>query len=269
MTFTDHVLTPPKVILFDWHATLVDTLDAMYHAVDDIIPRFKDLGLLDRLTKTGDSKTKLDSKLVDYVRERQRLHPKIKTERKISRTDIFEVLFDADEEAKKIAHLEFNNCYRKHFGEIHPYEDGIDIMLQGLRNLGLKLGVLTNRDREFLEHEIHAIHVDGWAHLFDTIVCGDEVKNRKPAPELILKALDNLDVKPGQSCWYVGDSTTDTIAAKEAGVTNIFYNGAKWDTAWLDQIFPGTKKHPHKPDAIVNNFSQFMGLVESSLIQER
>ena len=269
MTLPDHIFTPPKVILFDWHSTLVDTLDAMYHAVDEIIPKFKDLGLLERLTKPGESKTTFDSKLVDYVREFQQLHPKIKTERKISRTDIFEVLFDADEEAKKIAHLEFNNCYRKHFGEIHPIEDGIDLMLQRLRDLGLKLGVLTNRDREFLEHEIYAIHVDGWAHLFDTIVCGDDVINRKPFPDLILKALGNLGTKPDHSCWYVGDSTTDTTAAKEAGVTNIFYNGAKWDAAWLKQIFPGTKKHPHKPDAIVNNFSQFMQLVESNLDQER
>jgi phosphoglycolate phosphatase len=26
----------PRTILFDWHATLVDTRDAMYHAVDDV-----------------------------------------------------------------------------------------------------------------------------------------------------------------------------------------------------------------------------------------
>lgn len=269
MTLSNQIHAPPKVILFDWHATLVDTLDAMYHAVDDIIPRFKNLGLLERLTKPEDSKTKYDLKLVNYVRNHQQLHPKIKSERKISRTDIFEVLFDADEEAKKIAHLEFNKCYRAHFGEIHPFEEGIDDMLIKLRELDMKLGVLTNRDREFLEHEISAIHVDGWSHLFDTVVCGDDVEKRKPAPDLILKALENLNAKPDLGCWYVGDSTTDTVAAKEAGVTNIFYNGAKWDKAWLNEIFPGTTKHPHKPDAIVNNFKQFMWLVESSLNQER
>ena len=265
MTLSNQIHAPPKVILFDWHATLVDTLDAMYHAVDDIIPRFKDLGLLDRLTKPVDSKTKYDLKLVNYVRNHQQLHPKIKSERKISRTDIFEVLFDADEEAKKIAHLEFNKCYRSHFGEIHPFEEGIDDMLIKLRKLNIKLGVLTNRDREFLEHEIKVIHVDGWSHLFDTIVCGDDVENRKPAPDLILKALENLHSRPGPGCWYVGDSTTDTVAAKEAGVTNIFYNGANWDDNWLMKIFPGTTKHPHKPDYIVHNFSEFKSLVEATL----
>ena len=37
----------PTTILFDWHATLVDTLDAMYYAVDDLLPVSKQMGLLD------------------------------------------------------------------------------------------------------------------------------------------------------------------------------------------------------------------------------
>jgi len=36
-------LVAPRVVLFDWHATLVDTLDAMYHAVDDMLPKLPDL----------------------------------------------------------------------------------------------------------------------------------------------------------------------------------------------------------------------------------
>ena len=35
----------PRIILFDWHATLVDTRDAMYHAVDDVLPKLVELGL--------------------------------------------------------------------------------------------------------------------------------------------------------------------------------------------------------------------------------
>ncbi len=260
-----NALTSPRVILFDWHATLVDTHEAMYHALDDVLLNFRDLGLLERTTKPGHSKTDEDAKLVEYVRNNLKLHPKIKAERKISRTDIFEVLFHTDETAKAIAHEEFNKCYRNHFGEIHPFEDGIEDMLMALRKREIKLGVLTNRNREFLEHEISVIHVDGWSHLFDTVVCGDDVIKRKPAPDTILKALENLGISPGPDCWYVGDSTTDTIAAKEAGVTNIFYNGAHWDAEWQDKIFPGTDRHPHKPDAVVNYFTEFMQLVESCL----
>jgi phosphoglycolate phosphatase len=85
-------LVAPHVVLFDWHATLVDTLDAMYHAVDDALPRFPELGLMEALIPHEQCKTPEDARLVDYVREHQRLHPKIKAQRRISRTDIFEVL---------------------------------------------------------------------------------------------------------------------------------------------------------------------------------
>jgi phosphoglycolate phosphatase len=93
------------------------------------------------------------------------------------------------------------------------------------------------------------------------MVCGDDVARRKPAPDSIFKALETLGMKPTPSAWYIGDSTTDTIAAKQAGVTNIFYNGAGWDQAWLDKIFPDTIRHPYKPDAFVNNSLELLDMV--------
>ncbi len=78
-------------------------------------------------------------------------------------------------------------------------------------------------------------------------------------------ALQNMRVKPDTSCWYVGDSTTDVIAAKEAKVTAIFYNGAGWDQLWIDKIFPGTVRHPHKPDAVINHFYELTALVNRFL----
>ena len=51
-------LVAPRVVLFDWHATLVDTLDAMYHAVDDVLPRLPELGLMDALISHDEAKTR-------------------------------------------------------------------------------------------------------------------------------------------------------------------------------------------------------------------
>jgi polyhydroxyalkanoate synthesis regulator phasin len=39
--------------LFDWHASLVDTSEALYHALDDRLPQLEALGLRDR--KTGEA----------------------------------------------------------------------------------------------------------------------------------------------------------------------------------------------------------------------
>ena len=258
-------LPRPGVILFDWHATLVDTLDAMYKAVDEVLPELEALGLASRLVKPEDSKNDNDARLVRYVRDHYRLHPKIKAARKISRTDIFEVLFGSDEEAKRIAHEHFNRSYRNHYGHVSPFEPGVLRMLQWLHGLGIRIGVLSNRDREFLDNEIAAVDGGRWASLLDTIVGGDDTLRRKPAPDPIFRALGNLHAPVDIHSWYVGDSTTDTVSARQAGVTNVFYNGAQWSNSWLNRIFPGTPRHPHRPNAVVDSFDDFMKLVAMSM----
>ena len=93
------------------------------------------------------------------------------------------------------------------------------------------------------------------------------MEHRKPAPDMLLKALDNLGLTPAENCWYVGDSTTDVIAAKEAGITAIFYNGAGWPDSWLDKIFPNTVSHPHRPDAVVTSIADLVHLARVMLAQ--
>jgi phosphoglycolate phosphatase len=259
------LLTPPHVILFDWHATLVDTLDAMYHAVDDMLPRLDELCLAERLVSSERSKTIHDSRLVEYVRAHRRLHPKIKAERKISRTDIFEVLFGEDDDAKHIAHEAFNECYRNHFGEVRPFEGKERDMLLELREFNVLIGVLTNRDREFFEHELSVVEDGSWIGLFDIAVCGSDSARRKPAPDPIHKALEGLGLDAGPETWYVGDSTTDVISANRAGITSVFFNGAGWEHEWLEKIFPGTPAHPHLPAVVVDNFREFIRLCERCL----
>jgi phosphoglycolate phosphatase len=254
-------LTPPRVALFDWHATLVDTLDAMYRAVDDTLPELNAMGLLNRMVDPAESRSPEDARLVIYVQSYNRLHPKIHADRKISRTDIFEVLFGSDEETKQQAHAVFKRHYRRHYGAVRPFEPKVRELLDGLRGLGLRTGVITNRDREFFEHELRIVDGSGWADRFDVVVCGDDTPLRKPHPDQLLEAVAKLGDTPGPDIWYIGDSTTDTASAKRAGVTSVFFNGAQWDLPWLQKIFPGTPRHPHKPDVVVNDFSEFWALV--------
>ncbi len=259
----------PDVILIDWHATLVNTHDAMYHAVDDVLPKLRELGLYDQLLPPEHSKTVEDAKLVKYVRKHAQLHPKISSERKISRTDIFEVLFGDNQNAKARAHKAFDESYRKYVGEVHSLEPDTREQLQRLRKLGVILGVISNRNREFMEHELHMVDGEGWGHLFDTMVCGTDVARRKPAPDLLLEALQRLGRPVDESCWYVGDSTTDIVAAKTAGITAIFYNGVGWDQHWIDKIFPGTSRHPHRPDAVIPSMAELVELARRMLAQDK
>ena len=258
MTLLNFPHAVPRLILFDWHATLVDTHDAMYHAVDEILPKLQELGLFDRMISIRQSRTLEDAKLVRYVRQNRQLHPKIRQARKISRTDIFEVLFGSDQEAKDMAHRAFDAAYRTHCGSVTPLEPDVLSTLEGLRGLGIRLGLLSNRNREFVEQEIDALGERGWREHFDAIVCGDDVPRRKPHPDHIQAALRRLGEPAGLHCWYVGDSTTDVAAACKAEVAAVFYNGAGWTQGWIDRIFPGTVGYPYRPHAVVADLHELL-----------
>jgi phosphoglycolate phosphatase len=254
-------LPSPRVILFDWHGTLVDTSVAMYRAMDDMLRELDRLGLGDRLIAREKSKTKDDRKLVAYVRAHRRLHPKVVADRKASRTDLLEVLFGEDQEAKDIANTAYNECYRNHYGDVRPLQPGVRVLLSELQDLGIRLGILTNRSREFLEKELEAIEGGSWRPYFECTVSGTDTRHLKPSPAPVLKALQDLGEAPGAHVWYVGDSVSDTVSAKTAGIASIFFNGARGDSEWIATIFPGTALQPYRPDGIVETYQDLSRVV--------
>lgn len=246
----------PQAVLFDWHATLVDTHNAMYLAIDDMLSQLDALGLRDQLIDPADSKTPEDARLLRYVSEHRHLHPKVVAQKKISRTDIFELLFADNDAAKAIAHHAFDDAYRNHIDDVFPLEPDSREQIERIKALGLPVGVISNRRRDFFARELALLDAGSWQSLFDVSVCGTDVSRRKPAPDALLHALQLLGLPPGPQIWYVGDSTTDVIAARLAGITPLFYNGAGWDQSWLDKIFPGSVRHPHRPEAVVTHIAE-------------
>lgn len=258
----------PSAILFDWHATLVDTHDAMYRAVDDMLALLDGLGLRDRLLDPEHSKTPEDARLLQYVREHQQLHPRVVAEKKVSRTDIFELLFGDDHDAKEQAHRAFDNAYQNHVEEVYPLEPDIPEQVRRLKAVELPVGVISNRRRDFFETELARLEGGLWRDLFDVSVCGTDVARRKPAPDPLLHALTQLGVRVDEHVWYVGDSTTDVIAARRAGITPIFYNGAGWSKAWIDRIFPGSPRYPHRPESVVATIKAVTDLARLMVAQD-
>ena len=263
-----NVLCPPKIILFDWHGTLVDTNDAMYLAMDDMLSKMGQLGLDRRLADSGIGKTDDDRKLIEYVRAYQRLHPQIVSDRRTSRTDLLEILFGSDEKAKDIANRAYNDCYRHHYGNVKPLRRGIRNILSELRDQGIGLGILTNRSREFLDKELEAIEQGTWVAFFDSTVSGGDTYPLKPSPDPVFRALRDFEAMPGADVWYVGDSKSDTISAKAAGITSIFFNGGRGDAEWIEAIFPGTAEDPHKPDCILDDHQDLLKLVKLGSAQD-
>ncbi len=54
----------------------------------------------------------------------------------------------------------------------------------------------------------------------DAVVCGKDVVNSKPNPEIFLKACEKISVKP-EFCLVIEDSTVGIEAAKRAGMKSL------------------------------------------------
>lgn len=92
---------------------------------------------------------------------------------------------------------------------------GVVPLLEKLRAAGTALAVVSSSDHRW---------VDGWLdklslrHFFQTTVCRGDAPRIKPAPDLWLEALRQLD-KPAERCLAIEDSLNGVRSSKEAGLT--------------------------------------------------
>ena len=111
--------------------------------------------------------------------------------------------------------VEFKKCFEKtqiknfkRYAKILPF---VKSTFNFINKKGIKIGIVTTKSRS----EALAI-LNGYKLPFDTLVSGSDVKKRKPNPEPVLRACENLQLKP-RDCMFVGDHPFDMEAAKSAG----------------------------------------------------
>jgi len=98
--------------------------------------------------------------------------------------------------------------------------EGVDEVLEFLDRKGLKKAVVTNT---FRKQAIEVLKSVGLAERFDVILCGDDVREGKPEPEIVLKACSSLGVGP-EHAIMVGDTQNDIIAGRKAGCFTVGIN---------------------------------------------
>lgn len=97
---------------------------------------------------------------------------------------------------------------------------GIDAVLNRLRELGWRWGIVTNKletlaRRVVLECRDAALLADS-----AVLIGGDTAGERKPHPAPLLLAADQLDA-PVETIVYVGDALTDVEAGQRAGMQTV------------------------------------------------
>src|SRR6476469_3943310 len=105
------------------------------------------------------------------------------------------------------------DVYRAHNEPLHDTLEacvGMEDVLVRLHEGGRRLGIVTAKRRSTVELAFARVPV---AHLFETVVGGDETEKHKPDPEPLLLAARRMGADPAETA-YVGDSPFDMRAAK-------------------------------------------------------
>lgn len=120
--------------------------------------------------------------------------------------------------------------------------DGIQSLLDGLRESGLTWGIVTNKAARFTDLLVPQIGLHG----ADCVISGDTTPYPKPHPEPLLEAARRLALEP-RDCWYVGDDLRDIQAGQAAGMPTIAaawgYCGHAEPLSWGADALADTPMH--------------------------
>jgi HAD superfamily hydrolase (TIGR01509 family) len=209
--------------LFDWDGTLLNSLPAWYEVFQELVAhgQIKDLTPIQQ----RNCYNRWDN-VRDYV--------------EISDEKWADMLRHATEFAKK----RIKNI------ELVP---GAREMLALLHKNNCKTALVTRAFREVVGNMLEEHGLMGG---FDAVITYEDVKEHKPDPEPLFKAMEELGVNPDETVM-VGDSETDLIAGKRANVdTFLFFPQAH------EKYYKKVELLEHDPKEVFASWEEFTSLVE-------
>jgi beta-phosphoglucomutase len=119
-------------------------------------------------------------------------------------------------------------------GKLSPLP-GVHEFIAECRKKGLKLALATSADRVKMEVNLREIGLPPGS--FHSIITGLDVENKKPFPDIYIKAAGSIGLKP-RECLVVEDAVSGIKAGKSAGcrclaVTSSFDPSALYEADWI------------------------------------
>ncbi|MDR0585774.1 MAG: HAD family phosphatase, partial [Treponema sp.] len=99
-----------------------------------------------------------------------------------------------------------------------PHRPGLLTLLDRLDALEIPKAVATSTERK---RALWKLEKAGIADRFTVLVCGDEIRRGKPAPDIFLKAAERLGAAPAD-CVGFEDSPAGLKGLAEAGIRSVF-----------------------------------------------
>jgi beta-phosphoglucomutase len=124
--------------------------------------------------------------------------------------------------------------------------------LQALKCHGFPIGIASSSSRKSLEVKLGSTGISGF---FDCIVCGDEVRYKKPNPEPLCLVAEGLGLPTGQIV-VIEDSLNGIKAAKNAGCHGICY----LDVAEVERML--RDDHVHDIRNLYDNLYKIQTIIE-------
>jgi beta-phosphoglucomutase len=118
--------------------------------------------------------------------------------------------------------------------------DGVHELLKFLKESNVKIALASSADIIKIEANLKAACID--KSIFDAIVSGEDVVNKKPSPDIYLYAAKKIGVIP-ENCIVIEDALNGIQAAKAAGMKCVA----------VATSFSEDQLSNEKPDRICNN----------------
>lgn len=110
---------------------------------------------------------------------------------------------------------EMSDLFHERYGDGRlPVKAGVREILSWIKEHGIKIALASSTRRAIVEAELKAA---GLYDYFDKVICGDMVEKSKPAPDIFLKACNELGVRPCDA-YAIEDSYNGVRSAQSAGL---------------------------------------------------
>lgn len=136
--------------------------------------------------------------------------------------------FKDDEEVISKALELFDKYYAEHMIDMTKPYHGIMDTLSVLKNMGIKLAVVSNKPHEFAEKVVKKY----FGSIFEIAYGQREGHPTKPNPKTVYEVMNVLGVSKEQ-CIYIGDSDVDMHTARNSGTKSI---GVSWGFRGAEEL---------------------------------
>ncbi len=184
----------PRAVIFDWDNTLVDSWPAIAEAINQTRAAFG-----------------LDTWNVAEVAAQCT---------RSARESFPEWFGDDWEKAYKMYYTGFDEVRKRR--AITPLSGALDL-LQWLKAQSIPAFIVSNKRGDYLRHEVERLQ---WQGFFAGVAGAQDAARDKPAREHVDHALLSSGIVTDDTVWFVGDSETDMLCARNAACTPIFIGSA-------------------------------------------